>query len=146
MLIRTLKDDDIQEWKRLWNSYLRFYQTTQNDRTSDITFSRLLSNEHPMYCMIAEQDGMPVGIVHFIMHRSTWTVGDYCYLQDLYVAETSRGNGLGKALIQAVYEKARNAGCSRVYWTTHENNVRARKVYDHLASKTDFVQYRHVIE
>lgn len=146
MLIRALKEDDFQTWKMLWNSYLRFYQNTLSDHTSDITFARLLSNEQPMYCLLAEREGVPVGIVHFIMHRSTWTTGDYGYLQDLYVVETSRGNALGKGLILAVYEKARNAGCSRVYWTTQEKNERARKVYDRLASKTDFIQYRHMID
>ncbi|MCC3731992.1 GNAT family N-acetyltransferase [Rouxiella badensis] len=116
-----------------------------SDQTSEVTFARLLSDEHPMYCLLIEHEGVPAGMVHFIMHRSTWTTGDYCYLQDLYVVETSRGNGIGKALILAVYEKAQNAGCSRVYWTTQEKNERARKVYDRIASKTDFIQYRHLI-
>ncbi len=145
MHIRVLNENDFQSWKVLWSSYLEFYHSTMSDESTEITYSRLLSDEHPMYCLLYEHDGEPVGLVHFIMHRSTWTTGDYCYLQDLYVSKSFRGNGAGKALINAVYNQAKDAGCSRVYWTTQENNYQARKLYDVMANKTDFIQYKHLI-
>jgi GNAT superfamily N-acetyltransferase len=84
------------------------------------------------------------GIVHYLYHRSCWTVGNYCYLQDLFVAEDSRKLGLGRALIEAVYNEARAAGASRVYWLTHETNVTARALYDQLADRPGFIQYRKI--
>ena len=87
-------------------------------------------------------DGRLCGIVHYLFHRSFWTIGDYCYLQDLFVAEGMRNLGLGRALIAAVEERARAAGASRVYWLTQESNVAARALYDRLAERSGFIQYR----
>ena len=85
-----------------------------------------------------------VGIVHYIFHRSTWTTSDYCYLQDLFTAEEARGHGVGRALIEAVYEKAKAAGASRVYWLTHETNTTAQILYDKVAARSGFIQYRQL--
>jgi GNAT superfamily N-acetyltransferase len=91
---------------------------------------------------VAEQDGQLVGLAHFIFHRSTTALGSNCYLQDLFTSETARGKGIGRALINAVYERAKNAGSSRVYWLTHEANQTARELYDKVAEDSGFVMYR----
>ncbi|MCI1026707.1 GNAT family N-acetyltransferase [Pantoea dispersa] len=144
--IRALRAEDFMPWLALWQGYQRFYQTTIDDNTTGESFRRLLSRAEPMHCLVAEQDGAMVGLVHFLTHRSTWTQGDYCYLQDLYVSEAARGLGAGKALILAVYEQAEKLGCSRVYWLTQASNSKARALYDRLAQQTDFVQYRHLFD
>jgi GNAT superfamily N-acetyltransferase len=90
-------------------------------------------------------DGTLLGIVHYLYHRSCWTISDYCYLQDLFVAEPARGRGVGRALIEAVYGEARAAGASRVYWLTHETNASARALYDTLADRPGFIQYRKLV-
>ena len=82
------------------------------------------------------------GIVHYLFHRSFWTTADYCYLQDLFVAENARGSGFGRALIESVADKALEAGACRVYWLTREDNHDARVLYDKVASRTGFIQYR----
>jgi GNAT superfamily N-acetyltransferase len=89
-------------------------------------------------------NGKLAGIVHYLFHRSCWTIGDYCYLQDLFVADDVRKLGLGRALIEAVEREARAAGASRVYWLTHESNAVARALYDKLAERPGFIQYRKV--
>lgn len=145
MEIRALRAEDFSPWMALWRGYQRFYQTTIDDDTSGETFRRLLSRAEPMHCLVAERDGSIVGLVHFLTHRSTWTRGNACYLQDLYVSESARGLGCGKALMLAVYQQAEQLGCARVYWMTQESNAAARALYDQVASKTDFVQYRHLL-
>ena len=102
--------------------------------TYDTTWARLHDPDEPMWLLGADVDGKMLGIVHYIYHRSCWTVGDYCYLQDLFVAESARKLGLGRALIEAVYREAQAAGASRVYWLTHETNATARALYDKLAT------------
>ena len=95
-----------------------------------------------MWCAVAELDNHPVGIVNYLSHRSTWTSGNYCYLQDLFVKQGLRGKGIGRALIEHVYARAAEIGCSRVWWLTHETNTDAMKLYDKVADRSGFVQYR----
>jgi GNAT superfamily N-acetyltransferase len=140
--IRELASDDRSAWEPLWNGYLDFYSATLAPGTTDVTWRRLLDPAEPMFVLGAYADGRLRGIVHYILHRSTWSAGGYCYLQDLFVAPEARGLGLGRALIGAVYEKARAAGASRVYWLTHETNATARRLYDSVAENAGFIQYR----
>ena len=98
-----------------------------------------------MHAALAEIGGTAVGIVHFIEHRSCWTTGNYMYLQDLFVAPDARGHGVGRALIEHVYAEAAARGCSRVWWLTHESNTQAMVLYDHVADRSGFVQYRKML-
>lgn len=145
MHFRKLTSTDYNEWKLLWDGYLTFYKTNVAETITTKTFERLLSESEPMNCILAESEGKVVGLVHFINHRSTWTSGDYCYLQDLFVSPDARKKGVGRALIEQVYDIAKENEYSRVYWLTQENNYQARMLYDSVAGKTDFVQYRKLI-
>lgn len=136
---------DRAAWDRLWQGYQRFYKVEIAEAVSDLTWARLLGSTEPMAAAIAWQGERAVGLVHWIFHRSTWTAGPYCYLQDLYVDEDVRGGGVGRALIAHVRAEAAAAGASRLYWLTHESNSDAMKLYDKVAEKSGFVQYRVVL-
>lgn len=140
--IRPLTAADHAVWVPLWQGYLRFYQAEIPAETSAVTWQRFLDPAEPMHAALAWQDGVAVGLVHFIYHRSCWTTGDYCYLQDLYVAENTRGAGIGRALIEYVYATARDAGASRVHWLTQETNYTGRQLYDRIGDRSGFIQYR----
>jgi GNAT superfamily N-acetyltransferase len=142
--IRPLRHEDRNAWESLWQGYLTFYKSSVPAEVTEATWRRLDDPAEPMHGLVAVLDGRIVGIVHTIYHRSTWTTGDYCYLQDLFAAEEARGQGVGRALIEAVYEKAQAAGASRVYWLTHETNTAAQALYDKVASRSGFIQYRRV--
>jgi GNAT superfamily N-acetyltransferase len=155
MIVRSLVADDRDGWEPLWRGYLEFYRVQVPPEVSDLTFARLTSGREPMGGFVAEDNtgehrtdkleiGKLVGIVHWITHRSCWTAGDYCYLQDLFVAPDLRGGGVGRALIEAVYDKSRSLGCSRVHWLTHETNTHAMLLYDRIADRSGFVQYRKI--
>jgi GNAT superfamily N-acetyltransferase len=143
-VIRPVGIGERAEWEPLWKGYLDFYKTQLPKATYDVTWHRLHDANEPMWLLGGYVDGKLKGIVHYLYHRSCWTVGDYCYLQDLFVAEDARKLGLGRALIEAVYAKAREDGASRVYWLTHESNATARSLYDQLADRAGFIQYRKV--
>jgi ribosomal protein S18 acetylase RimI-like enzyme len=110
--------------------------------TTAQTWRRLMDPAEPMFALGALRDGVLVGIVHFIFHRSTWTTGDYAYLQDLFTAPDARGAGVGRALIAAVCDRATAQGASRVYWLTREDNATAIALYEKVALRTGFIQYR----
>ena len=140
--IRPFGPQDRQAWEPLWQGYLTFYKSSLPPEVTDATWRRLNDPAEPMHGLAAVLDGRIVGMVHYLYHGSTWSIGPYCYLQDLFTAEEARGRGAGRALIEAVYERARADGASRVYWLTHETNASARALYDKLAARSGFIQYR----
>ena len=144
ILIRPVAASERAAWEPLWKGYLDFYKTTVPKEVYDTTWARLQDSAEPMHLLGAYVDGRLLGIVHFLYHRSCWTIANYCYLQDLFVAEDARKLGLGRALIEAVYRQAHNDGASRVYWLTHESNATARVLYDKLATWPGFIVYRHL--
>jgi GNAT superfamily N-acetyltransferase len=141
-VIRHPRADERADWEPLWKGYQAFYKVVTSDETTSATWARLHDPDEPMGILGAYVDGRLCGIAQYLFHRSCWTVGDYCYLQDLFVAENARNLGLGRALIAAVEERARRAGASRLYWLTHESNASARALYDKLAERSGFIQYR----
>ena len=143
-VIRPVGKGERAAWEPLWRGYQIFYEVALSADVTDKAWERLHDPAEPMFILGAYVDGKLTGIVHYLFHRSMWTTGNYCYLQDLFVIEEARGLGLGRALIEAVYEAARNVGASRVYWLTQESNKTARALYDKLAERSGFIQYRKV--
>lgn len=143
--LRNALATDHDAWLVLWRGYQAFYETDLPADTSATTWQRLLDPTEPMHAVLAERAGRVVGLVHFIEHRSTWSVGNAIYLQDLYTAPEARGHGVGRALIEHVYARAALMGAAKVHWLTHETNRQAMALYDQLAQRPGFVQYRKVI-
>jgi GNAT superfamily N-acetyltransferase len=143
-VIRPLRSDDHGAWMPLWQGYQAFYKVQIAPEVSDVTWARMLDPAEPMAGALAWQGDAAVGLVHFIRHRSCWTIGDYCYLQDLFVSPQTRNGGVGRKLIEHVYATARAEGCSRVHWLTHETNTDAMKLYDRIGDRSGFIQYRNL--
>ncbi|MFK0206946.1 GNAT family N-acetyltransferase [Agrobacterium sp. NPDC090283] len=144
VVVRPLHKDDEGEWRRLWTAYLAFYETVMPEEIYTTTFARLTGDatEGEYRGLLATLDGKPIGLAHYLFHRSCWTVRNVCYLQDLYADPEVRGTGVGRALIEGVYAKAHEVGAPEVYWMTQEFNTTARKLYDHIADKTPFIIYQ----
>ena len=141
--IRPLNEGDRAEWGRLWKAYLEFYETSVADAIYENTFARLIDPAvESMGCFLAERDGAPVGLVHYITHPHNWRIEDVVYLQDLYADPSVRGMGVGRKLIEAVYAEADRRGTPSVFWLTQDFNADARKLYDRIATLTPFVKYQ----
>jgi GNAT superfamily N-acetyltransferase len=142
--VRPLEAGDKPVWLRLFKDYIEFYKATVPDDVIETFWLRLMRGSEGFHCALVavDADNTAVGIAHILFHRSTWTSGWYCYLEDLFVDLACRGKGIGRALIEAVYARADAHGCSRTYWMTHETNATARALYDKVAAKSPFVQYR----
>jgi GNAT superfamily N-acetyltransferase len=144
--VRPVDTQDFAAWKPLWDGYNAFYgrsgPTALPEHISRMTWSRFFDAYEPVHALVAESDGRLLGLAHYLFHRSTIQIEPVCYLQDLFTSEAARGKGVGRALIEAVYQRALRAGCPRVYWHTHETNATAMALYDKVADKSGFVVYR----
>ena len=145
--IRPISRLDYDQWLPLWIGYNAFYQrsgpTALPAEITQITWSRFFDAYEPLYALVAETNGQLIGLAHYLFHRSTIHINSVCYLQDLFTPESARGKGVGKALINGVYEQAKNSGSTRVYWQTHETNKTARRLYEQVAEHSGFIVYRN---
>ena len=147
--IRPVTKNDYAQWLPLWDGYNAFYgrsgATALAPEITRTTWARFFDADEPMHALVAEGGGRLIGLAHYLYHRSTTSIGPSCYMQDLFTHPEARGRGVGKALIEAVYAAAREAGSPRVYWQTHETNATAMRLYDQVAEKSGFLVYRKML-
>jgi len=145
VLVRAVTSADYSAWKQLWDGYNAFYgrkdETALPNEITQATWERFLDPAEPVFALVAESEVRIVGLVHYLFHRSTNLLQPTCYLQDLFTLPSERGRGVGRALIEAVYERAKAAGSKRVYWHTHETNAAGRRLYDKVAEHLGFIVY-----
>jgi GNAT superfamily N-acetyltransferase len=140
--VRAIERTDRAQWAPLWRAYLDFYRAPSSDEVANATFARIFDPLEPVHALVAERGDQLIGLAQYVFQRSTWLLNSQCYLQDLYVSEAARGSGVGRALIAAVVDAAKGAGAARVFWNTHDTNAVARRLYDAVAERSGFIQYR----
>ncbi len=143
MHVAPLRPVDRAGWQALAEGYKRFYNTPTTPAEYDECWRRLLA-EDGVHGLAGFVDGRLVGIAHYLFHTSAWA-RDNCYLQDLFVAEDARGQGVAAALIEAVARAAKARGAARYYWLTQDTNTRARALYDRVAQHKGFIRYDHPV-
>lgn len=147
ILVRPIRQDDFPAWLPLWDGYNAFYgrqdATALAPEITQATWQRFFDPAEPVFALVAVVDGRLVGITHYLYHRSTTRIEPTCYLQDLFTLQSQRGRGVGRSLIEGVYQAARAAGIRRVYWQTHETNAAGRRLYDQVARHAGFIVYGH---
>jgi len=148
-VIRFVTQQDFEQWLPLWDGYNAFYgragATALAPEITHMTWQRFFDAYEPVHALVAERSGVLLGLTHYLFHRSTTAIHPLCYLQDLFTDEAVRGKGVGRALIDGVYEQARRAGSPRVYWQTHETNTTAQTLYDKVAERSGFIVYRKAL-
>ena len=144
VMVREARADDYDTWLTLWKGYLGFYGTELDEAVTQATWRRVLSPDSGLFCRLAETEQGVVGFAICVLHEGTWVIQPLCYLEDLFVDASARGQGAGRALIDAIIAEARDKGWSKVYWVTQEGNP-ARALYDTFAMADDYVRYRITI-
>ncbi len=146
LTVRFVTRQDYDQWLPLWDGYNAFYgrsdATALSPEITKMTWARFFDAYEPVHGLVGERGGELLGLTHYLFHRSTTAIEPVCYLQDLFTNEAARGKGVGRALINGVYQQARLAGSPRVYWQTHETNLTAMQLYDKVAERSGFVVYR----
>jgi ribosomal protein S18 acetylase RimI-like enzyme len=140
--VREIAPSDRERWLELWSGYLTFYKTVLTPEQTALTWARINDPQFNLFGLVAISEGSVIGFAHYLFQPSSWSVNDYCYLEDLFVDPSTRGAGAGRSLIDAVIVAARAKLSGRVYWTTQESNTRARVLYDSYSPASEFVQYR----
>lgn len=145
--IRRVATSDRAEWEPLWQAYLTFYRSSVPDEVTDATFERLVNGAHAMGGMVAVgRHGRLVGLLHYVVHPTTWNTRRICYLEDLFVTPEQRGTGAGRALIEHLADIGRREDWAEIYWMTAGDNAVARRLYDRLAQAGDWVRYELVVD
>ncbi|MFZ0667228.1 MAG: GNAT family N-acetyltransferase [Acidimicrobiales bacterium] len=139
--IRPIRPADWDGWKPLWDGYLHFYREELDDETTRFTFDRMCSESQGMFGFVADNGDELIGLVHALIHPSTWTTKSYCYLEDLFVSKKGRGTDVARQLIESVVKEAKSRGAVHTYWHTQEFNGAARSLYDQVARLTSFRVY-----
>lgn len=140
--IRPAGPDDRAAWAALWHEFCRHFDADLAPAINDGLWARILDPAQPVHCLLAfDAGGRPVGFTHYVLHLHTWSLRTICYLEDLFVAPDARGSGAAPAMIAALKAAAEREGWRRIYWHTHDDNYRARSLYDRLAKRTNYVRY-----
>jgi GNAT superfamily N-acetyltransferase len=146
LTIRPVARNDYEQWLPLWDGYNAFYgrsgATALDPKITAMTWARFFDAYEPVHALVAQSGDRLVGLTHYLFHRSTTAIEPVCYLQDLFTDAVARGQGVGGALINEVYAKARQAGAPRIYWQTHQTNHTAQQLYNKVAELSGFVVYR----
>ena len=149
IIVNELRPQDHARWAELWRGYLDFYETELPQEIYEHTWQRLLAPRSPIRGLAARLGSAAaplVGITHYLFHAHAWMMAEVCYLQDLFVDAGMRRQGCGAKLIEAVAAIARERGCARLYWTTKEDNIVARSLYDRIAHFNGFIRYDHPLK
>lgn len=142
LTIRDAIATDEQAWRKLWAGYLAFYKVSLDPAVTDSTWKRIIDPASPVAMRVAEKDGELAGFAIHLLHPSTWVLNNDCYLEDLYLDETFRGCGIGRALLDDLVDLSKKNGWQRLYWHTDEGNTTARKLYDTYVKTDGHVRYR----
>jgi ribosomal protein S18 acetylase RimI-like enzyme len=133
---------DESNWRGLWAAYLTFYKVDVAPCVTNTTWKRIMDPASPINMRVALIENKVVGFAIYLNHPSTWVENEDCYLEDLFIDETLRGQGIGRALIDNLMALGREKGWERIYWHTDENNIRARRLYDSYTKTDGHVRYR----
>lgn len=142
LTIRDARSRDHADWLRLWADYLAFYRVDLAEDVTAHTWERIIDPASRVSMRLAVLDDKPVGFAIHHFHDSTWVKTPDCYLEDLFIDETIRGKGIGRALMDDLIAICKERGWSRLYWHTNEDNAQARKLYDSYVKSDGHIRYR----
>ncbi|MBB5575319.1 MULTISPECIES: GNAT family N-acetyltransferase [Rhizobium] len=142
VVIRDAKPEDEIRWRELWADYLAFYRVGIAPDITDKTWRRVFDPASAIFMRIAEVDGEVKGFTLCLTHEGTWVRTPDCYLEDLFVDQSTRGRGVGRALMDDLVALCKKNAWARLYWHTEESNATARKLYDSYVESDGHIRYR----
>jgi len=142
--IKPVTEERFDEVVPLLAAYQTFYKVEDIDEERNRRFfSRFIGDSHSGWLLGAyDENDTLVGFGCFYRHKSSLSATNVVLMNDLYVTESARGKGAGRALIEAGKDLAREWGASNLIWSTAPDNHTAQKLYDTIgAEKGTWLEY-----
>ena len=140
-MIRKISIKDKENWKKLYKGYADFYKSTINEIILDTVWSWLMDKNHEVKGIVYEIDGNLAALAHYrAMPRPL--KGKYIgFLDDLYVDPTYRNQKIGQKLMHEIKVISKSEKWDLVRWITHQDNIKAKSLYDKISEKTIWEVY-----
>jgi RimJ/RimL family protein N-acetyltransferase len=139
--VRPPTPEDFDAWRRLFAAYADFYGTEHTPEDVDRVWGWIHDAGHDVECLLLEGDGAVVGLAHVREFPRPLASSIGGFLDDLYIDTEARGAGGVEALLAAVRHRGAERGWTVIRWITAEDNDRARRAYDRVATRTSWVTY-----
>ena len=134
--IRPLKSEDFPAWLSLWDGN---NNGVRDEAVTTETWTRLIDPDFPIHGIVAEDKaGELLGLVHYVLHPTTGSLTDICYMQDVYVDPAQRRKGIARKLVEHLARHAKQEKWGRMYWLAEADNESAQHLYKDIGVKLDF--------
>ncbi|MGK0715902.1 N-acetyltransferase family protein [Leucobacter sp. W1153] len=141
VVVRPVAAADRETWATLYRGYRDFYAMPHDPRVFETVWGWLIDPQHETRGLVAEADGKIVGLAHYRRFARPIVGATGIFLDDLFTAASTRGQGVGSALLVRLAEIARDEQATVVRWITAGDNETARSLYDRVARETPWVTY-----
>ena len=140
-MIRPIKIEDKANWEKLYKSYAEFYKVEMNDKILQTVWNWLHDKNHEVEGIVYQVDEYIVAIAHYRRMPRPLFGKDIGFLDDLFVDPNHRGKRIGEKIIKELQKISKSRGWDLIRWTTRNNNIRAKSLYDRVAEKTSWDMY-----
>lgn len=141
LTIRAIEQNDFSDWKAFYRKYLAFYKTELTDSQLETLWSWFFDPERQMYGNAAIHENKMIGLVHFREYLRPIKAASAIFMDDLYVENDYRGKSVARNLIKSVSDYALTKQIQLVRWATAHDNHDAMRLYDRLATQTQWKIY-----
>ena len=140
--IRWADPRDEAAWRRMWSDFIKSGPEPCSAEAPDTVWRGAMDVASPLGLLIATDDAdEPIGFLLYVTHPWSWSARWVTYLLDIYVAPSSRGQGIGRKLIEHLAEFGREEGWLKIYWMTQTDNDAAHRLYNKVAERSALVRY-----
>jgi GNAT superfamily N-acetyltransferase len=140
-IIRGIQLKDKDQWKQLYKGYSNFYKIKINNKILNNIWNFLHDNKHELEGLVCELDGNVVALAHFRRMPRPLKGKDIGFLDDLFVDPKYRGKKIGEKILNELKKISKSRGWNLIRWITHDDNFRAKSLYDKVAEKKNFNLY-----
>ena len=140
-MIRDIQLKDRDQWEKLYRGYADFYKVQMNNQILETVWSWLHDKSHEVSGIVYEVDEVIVALAHYRRMPRPLKGNDIGFLDDLYVNPEYRGKKIGEKILNELKQISKSKGWNLVRWITHDDNLRAKSLYDRVSEKTNWDVY-----